>query len=46
MHDMGGMRCSTKIYKGDEGGSRVILRYCNEYTLTPPDTSIHITEFR
>jgi hypothetical protein len=24
------MRCSTKIYKGDEGGSRVILRYCND----------------
>ena len=30
MHNMGGMRCSTKIYKGDAGGSRVILRYGND----------------
>src|SRR5258708_39715703 len=27
MHSLGGMSCSAKIYKGDDGGSRVILRY-------------------
>jgi len=27
MHNLGGMSCSAKIYNGDKGGSRVILRY-------------------
>jgi len=33
------MSCSAKIYKGDEGGSRVILMYGNDSPQTGPSGS-------